>query len=187
MYIHIYWSMIKQDIICTCKENVDTKKKYIYMRDIHTQEGKFLLRTLLSFITYNRKMHDRNVFIFYPSLFVLFHYITLYFDVWMFLRWNVHDGVPSDTWYNNLRFKLDYHLNVFVKMDAHERMINEDKLSLLKFQRCVHHRECKQNGLLTFGFTFRLIKVRRHIKEDSEEIYPYIFSARLLFIRSIHL
>jgi len=43
--------MIKQDIICTCKENVDTKKKYIYMRDIHTQEGKFLLRTLLSFIT----------------------------------------------------------------------------------------------------------------------------------------
>jgi len=40
------------------------------------------------------------------------------------------------TRYNNLRFKLDYHSNVFVKVGARERAISEDKLSLLKFQSC---------------------------------------------------
>lgn len=40
------------------------------------------------------------------------------------------------TRYNNLRFKLDYHSNVFVKVGVHERAIDEGKLSLFKYQRC---------------------------------------------------
>lgn len=30
--------MIKQDIICTCKEDVDTEKKYIYIREIYIRK-----------------------------------------------------------------------------------------------------------------------------------------------------
>lgn len=77
--------MIKQDIICTCKEDVDTEKKYIYTRDIYTQKDKFLLRTLLSFInyTYNREMRDRNVYL----LPLIFCFLSLYYP--LFRRLNI--------------------------------------------------------------------------------------------------
>lgn len=79
------------------------------------------------------------------------------------------------TRYNNLRLKLDYHSNVFVKVGVHERAIGEGKLSLLKYQRCSAYRMQKQ--FVNVDFAFGLIKVRRYVKGGAKEILnPHIFA-----------
>jgi len=131
---NIYWSMTsKQDIICTCKRGCR------YRKEIHIYER--YKRRRISFITdsvviytYNQEMRDRSVclFLIIFSFFTKLRYILFYLNIFT-LRYTWR----SSQWrYNNLRFKLDYHSNVFVKVGARERAISEDKLSLLKFQSC---------------------------------------------------
>lgn len=165
-----YYIRVKEDVY------IDTEKKYIYTRHI-CKRVSFITDSVVIYYTYNREMCDRNVCLLSHYFFSLLYYAFISSEYF----YQVYITEFPVIRYNNLRFKLDYHSNVFVKVDVYksERSARV-KLSLLKFQR---YSSCgTQTGqFVNMGLALGLIKVRRYIKRVAEEIEMLdIFAVRSL-------